>query len=217
MSRDFKRYFVRVAEANRQKAMSDRHRNESFGYGPASAEAVLAAAAQLIARAPAVVPDAAKPRAGALVNLKRLTRPRPRRSTGTLAEIRTAPGQAEAVPMAAGSVPRLLVGERQHRLYVLDPQKIEYIESHGNYVKFHSGDTDYISRDSVKRLAGMLADRGFVRIERSLLLNVHAVVYAQRVGRGTYSFTLVSGSCLHSGATYRHEILRVLPLAQGSA
>ncbi len=194
--------------------MSDRRRNGSLEYASASTDADLAAAARLIARAPTAVPDITALRTGAVVSLNPLTRPHPRRSTGTRAEIRIAPGQPEAVPVAAAPLPRLLVGERQHRLYVLDPEKIEYIESHGNYVRFHIGDTDYISRDSVKRLAGTLADRGFVRIERSLLLNLRAILYAQRVGRGTYSFTLVSGSCLHSGATYRHEILRVLPLAQ---
>jgi hypothetical protein len=194
--------------------MSDRRRNGSLDYSRESAQTVLAEAAQLIARAPAAVPETSALRTGAVVSINQLTRPRPCRSTGTHAGIRVPPGEPEAVPVAGGSVPRLLVGERQHRLYVLDPEKIEYIESHGNYVKFHIGDTDYISRNSVKRLAGMLCDRGFVRIERSLLLNVRAILYAQRVGRGTYSFTLVSGPCLHSGATYRREILRVLPLAQ---
>lgn len=112
------------------------------------------------------------------------------------------------------ALPRMLVGERQHRLYVLDADKIDYVESHGNYVKFHVGRCDYIARDSVKRLAAALAARGFVRIERSLLVNLRAIEYAQRLGRGTYAFTLVSGACLHSGSTYRREILRALPLAQ---
>jgi DNA-binding LytR/AlgR family response regulator len=108
----------------------------------------------------------------------------------------------------------LLVGEREHRLYIFEPDKIDYIESHGNYVKFHVSSADYISRDSIKRLSHVLADSGFIRIERSLLLNVHAISYAERTGRGCYSFTLTSGSCLRSGATYRNTILQVLPLTQ---
>ena len=66
----------------------------------------------------------------------------------------------------------------------------------------------------MKRLADELAALGFIRIERSLLLNVRSILYAQRVGRGTYAFTLSSGSCLYSGATFRHEILRALPLGR---
>ena len=108
----------------------------------------------------------------------------------------------------------LLIGERERRLYILEPDKIDYIESHGNYVKFHCGSADYISRDSIKRLSDVLAARSFIRIERSLLVNLHAIAYAERTGRGRYAFTLISGSCLRSSASYRNAILRVLPLTQ---
>jgi DNA-binding LytR/AlgR family response regulator len=112
------------------------------------------------------------------------------------------------------TVLRRLVGEREHRLYVIEPDKVDYIESHGNYVKLHMGNAEYITRDSVKRLSTVLAGSGFVRIERSLLINIRAILYVQRVGRGRYAFTLTSGARLHSGAKYRDEILQALPLAQ---
>jgi len=114
---------------------------------------------------------------------------------------------------ALGVKPKLLVGERQHRLYPLDPTKIDYIEADGNYVTIRTGNVEYISRDSIKRLATELAEFGFVRIERSLLLNIRAVLYAEMAGQGAFAFTLTSGACLHSSATYRDVILRVLPLA----
>ncbi|MFZ1904143.1 MAG: LytTR family DNA-binding domain-containing protein [Steroidobacteraceae bacterium] len=121
----------------------------------------------------------------------------------------------EPPPVAPGAL-AVLVGEREHRFYVLKPEQIELIESHGNYVKFHSGGTEYISRDSVKRLAAALCASGFVRIERSLLINVRAIRYAQRAGRGTYTFTLHSGTVVRSGARYRDQILQQLPLADRS-
>jgi two-component system LytT family response regulator len=119
-------------------------------------------------------------------------------------------------PGAQQAAPSLLVGEREHRLYILKPEKIDYVEAHGNYVKFHVARAEYISRDSVKRLSVVLADTGFIRIERSLLINVSAICYAQRAGRGTFAFTLLSGACLRSGSSYREGILRVLPLTQMS-
>lgn len=109
-----------------------------------------------------------------------------------------------------------LVGERQHRLYPLDPLKVDYIESDANYVTIRSGSCEYISRDSIKRLSVVLADLHFVRIERSLLLNIRAVAYVENAGHGCYAFTLGCGVCLHSTATYREAILRVLPLSQRS-
>jgi DNA-binding LytR/AlgR family response regulator len=133
-------------------------------------------------------------------------------SLGDLSARRHAPPMPAALHLPLG----LLVGEREHRLYVLEPGRIDYVEAHGNYVKFHSGGAQYISRDSVKRLAAQLADAGFVRIERSLLVNLRAIQYAQRAGRGSYLFTLLSGAVVRSGARYRDQILRLLPLAHHS-
>jgi two-component system, LytTR family, response regulator len=107
--------------------------------------------------------------------------------------------------------PKLLVGERQHRLYPLDVEKIDYVEADGNYVTIRVGDTEYISRDSIKRLAADLADFGFVRIDRSILLNIRAVQFAEPTGHGTLAFTLSSGACLHSSKTYRETIVQMLP------
>jgi two-component system, LytTR family, response regulator len=105
---------------------------------------------------------------------------------------------------------KILVGERERRLYPLNADAIDYIESDGNYVTIRTASSQYISRDSIKRLSAELAVHGFIRIERSLLLNIRAVSYVEPVGRGTFAFTLASGSCLHSGASYRESILRVL-------
>jgi hypothetical protein len=107
--------------------------------------------------------------------------------------------------------PKLLVGERQQRLYPLDVEQVEYIEADGNYVTIRVGAGEYVSRDSIKRLTAELADFGFVRIDRSTLLNIRAVQFAEPIGHGRLAFTLASGICLHSSRTYRDTIVRVLP------
>jgi two-component system, LytTR family, response regulator len=108
--------------------------------------------------------------------------------------------------------PRFLVGERLRRLYPLDPRSIDYIEADGNYVTLRVGREEYLSRDSIKRLALLLAEFGFIRIERSLLVNATAVAYAEVARHGTFVFTLSSGVCLHSSAAFRDSILRIIPL-----
>lgn len=108
--------------------------------------------------------------------------------------------------------PFLLIGEREHRLYPLDPSQIDFIRSAGNYVTYHVGTLEYIARESIKRLGIALAPSGFVRIERSLLLNIRAIDYAEPGGRGSFAFTLLSGARLHSGHVYRNSILAALPL-----
>jgi two-component system, LytTR family, response regulator len=109
-------------------------------------------------------------------------------------------------------LPRFLVGERQRRLYPLDPKSIDYIEADGNYVTLRAGKVEYLSRDSIKRLSMQLAEFGFIRIERSLLVNAAAVSYAEVAGHGTFALTLSSGVCLYSSAAFRDSILRIIPL-----
>ncbi|MGC1524314.1 MAG: LytTR family DNA-binding domain-containing protein [Steroidobacteraceae bacterium] len=113
---------------------------------------------------------------------------------------------------AVRASPRFLVGERQRRLYPLDPKSIDYIEADGNYVTLRAGKLEYLRRDSIKRLSMQLAELGFIRIERSLLVNAAAVSYAEVSGHGTFALTLSSGVCLHSSPAYRDSILRVIPL-----
>jgi two-component system, LytTR family, response regulator len=120
--------------------------------------------------------------------------------------------ESSRVGRAMPAPPRFLVGERQRRLYPLDPKSIDYIEADGNYVTLRAGKVEYLSRDSIKRLSLQLAELGFVRIARSLLVNAAAVSYAELAGHGTFALTLTSGVCLHSSAAYRDSILRIIPL-----
>src|ERR1700676_3213691 len=117
----------------------------------------------------------------------------PHSRSDTLHEPQTA---QESSGMGASAF-KLLVGEREHRLYPMNPETIDYIESDGNYVTIRSGSAKYISRDSIKR---------------SLLVNIRAVAYVEAVGRGMFAFTLTSGAVLHSSTSYRDSILRILPM-----
>jgi DNA-binding LytR/AlgR family response regulator len=104
-------------------------------------------------------------------------------------------------------LPHQLTGERAQRLYFIEPEAIDYIESEANYVALHVGDEHYLARNTVKHLAGVLAPLGFVRIERSLLVNLRKVAFAERLDRGAFAFTLRTGRRLVSSGTYRQGIL----------
>ncbi|HEX5462708.1 MAG TPA: LytTR family DNA-binding domain-containing protein [Steroidobacteraceae bacterium] len=153
-----------------------------------------------------------KPVTGAAISAS-ILRARARRvphPTGAAHRRGASPDAEGAASDAEG--PRFLVGEREHRLYPLDTFEIDYVKSAGNYVTYHRAGVEYIARESIKRLEIVLARAGFVRIERSLLLNIRAIAYAQPIGRGSFVFTLTTGASLHSGHAYRDMILAALPL-----
>jgi two-component system LytT family response regulator len=102
---------------------------------------------------------------------------------------------------------RQITGEKAQRLYFIDVESIDYVESEANYVALHVGDERYLARNTMKHLAGALAPLGFVRIERSLLINLRRVAFAERVDRGAFAFTLRNGRRLLSSTTYRKGIL----------
>lgn len=98
-----------------------------------------------------------------------------------------------------------LVGERTGRLYFFSPLDIDYIEADSNYVRLHVGSERYINRDSLTRLSSLLANVGFVRISRAVLLNLQRVSFAQREGRGVLAFVLESGNRVVSSSGFRLE------------
>jgi two-component system LytT family response regulator len=134
------------------------------------------------------------------------------RDTAYCVAARRLPSPAKRDALRDANWPSLLIGEREHRLYPLDPFQIDFVRSAGNYVTYHVGRFEYIARDSIKRLGSALAPAGFVQIERSLLLNIRAIAYAEPGGRGSFAFTLFSGVRLRSGHVYRNAILAALPL-----
>lgn len=146
-----------------------------------------------------------------------IDRARQRRSQGVGADLR---GEIEAEVRAhlgdlrdLGGL-RQLVGEKARRLYFIEADKVDYVESDGNYVTIHVGDERYISRNSVKHLARRFAPHGFLRIERSLLVNLRRVAFAERLGHGLFAFTLPNGRRLVSGTTYRRAILNEIRFGQ---
>jgi two-component system LytT family response regulator len=109
---------------------------------------------------------------------------------------------------------RQITGEKGQRLYFIDVETIDYVESEANYVALHVDAERYLARNTMKHLAGVLGAEGFVRIERSLLINLRRVAFAERVDRGAFVFTLRNGRRLVSSSTYRKGILEEIRRGQ---
>lgn len=109
---------------------------------------------------------------------------------------------------------RHITGEQAQRLYFIDVETIDYVESEANYVALHVDEERYLARNTMKHLAGVLGPLGFVRIERSLLINLRRVAFAERLDRGAFVFTLRNGRRLVSSSTYRKGILEEIRRGQ---
>lgn len=103
-----------------------------------------------------------------------------------------------------------LIGERAHRFHFLPTPSIDYLQVDGNYVTIHVGDDRYLARATLKHLSDVLAPFDFMRIDRSVLINLQQVEYIERLDGGRFAFQLRRGHYLVSNRERRGAISRLL-------
>ncbi len=97
------------------------------------------------------------------------------------------------------------------RLKFLNLEDITYMESEGDYLHIYtaSGQRAMI-RERVRHMAQRLEGWTFVRINRSVILNLDYVKEMKPRQRGDYEFLLRTGERFASGITYRSAVRRLL-------
>jgi two-component system, LytTR family, response regulator len=96
----------------------------------------------------------------------------------------------------ASGGPRILV-KSPDRILFLKPDDIDHIEAAGNYLVLHSGKERHIARDTMTAMENRLAAAGFMRISRSVIVNLSRIRELQPLGAGEYSVILKTGARLN--------------------
>jgi len=73
---------------------------------------------------------------------------------------------------------------------------IEYIESAGNYVVLHAGKENHVVRETLTALEEKLDPKQFVRLSRSVLVNVEQIKEIQPLFKGEHAVLLHNGKQL---------------------
>lgn len=106
---------------------------------------------------------------------------------------------------------RFAVRNRSHITF-LDAVEVDWVEAEGNYVRFHVQGSTHLVRTSLAALDTELDPRDFVRIHRSLIVNVHRIREVESVFQGEYLVVLRDGTRLTSGKVFRERLERALGL-----
>ncbi len=96
------------------------------------------------------------------------------------------------------------------RLVELDD--VDYMEARANYVRLHAGERSYLVRDTLSGLEARLDPTRFLRIHRSLIVNLARVQEVESLFAGEYVLFLRGGARLTSGRTYRGSLQAALGL-----
>ncbi len=84
---------------------------------------------------------------------------------------------------------KVLIKSRD-RLTFLETDKIEWISSEGNYVCFHVQKSSYTLRETISNLEKQLNPDQFLRINRSIIININHVKELQQMFHGDYKVIL---------------------------
>ncbi len=88
----------------------------------------------------------------------------------------------------------------------MSPDDVDWCEAARNYVKLHVAEEAYLYRSTLRDLGASLDDR-FVRIHRSLIVNVDRVQEVRAKTEGEWTVILHDGKELPLSRTYRHRLL----------
>jgi two-component system LytT family response regulator len=105
----------------------------------------------------------------------------------------------------SGSRGRMVI-RCEGKIVFLRSSEVEWIEAAANYVRIHAGTRVYSVRDKIGDFQRTLAPESFVRIHRSIVVNLDAVSEIQSDGGGEYVAVLRSGKELPLGRTYRNTL-----------
>jgi two-component system LytT family response regulator len=89
---------------------------------------------------------------------------------------------------------------------------VDYMEADDNYVRLHVGERSYLIRETMGALEARLDPARFLRVHRSLIVNVERIQEVESVFAGEYVLFLRNGARLTSARTYRARLQSVLGL-----
>ena len=97
---------------------------------------------------------------------------------------------------------RLLVKKQDSHL-VIKTQDIEWIEAADKYVRLHTNDAIFTSRQTMKELESKLDGNEFMRIHRSVIVNLSEIKEIQPHFHGEFRIIISNGTALPLGRSYR--------------
>ena len=101
------------------------------------------------------------------------------------------------------------------RMMLLKVDEIDFIEADGNYAKLHVGRKTHLLREKMNDLEGRLDPAKFVRIHRSIIVNLERIKEMHPHFNGDYVVVLEDGRQLRLSRTRREQLEARLKISHG--
>jgi two-component system LytT family response regulator len=115
----------------------------------------------------------------------------------------------ETIAAPPSYVKRLAVRTAGKTIFV-DIEDVAWIEAAENYVQLHAGRAAHLVHVGLTALEKSLDPERFLRVHRSLVVNIGHITELQPASHGEYIITLAGGTQLQSGRAYSDKIKALL-------
>ena len=96
------------------------------------------------------------------------------------------------------------------RVVFVHPRQIDWVEADRDHVIVHAGDVRHRVRDTISAMERRLPADQLIRVSRSAIVNVSAIIEMQPWFRGDFVIILRDGSRVQTGKKYRERITRLM-------
>jgi two-component system, LytTR family, response regulator len=92
------------------------------------------------------------------------------------------------------------------RVVFLDFQEVDWVEAAANYVRIHAGTNTYLLRQTISAFSQQLPPDKFMRIHRSIIVNLSKIKELQPCNNGEYIVVLRNGRELSLSRSFRGQM-----------
>jgi two-component system LytT family response regulator len=96
------------------------------------------------------------------------------------------------------------------RTILLPTDEIDWIETYGNYLKVHAGRESHLIRGTMQSLEAKLDPERFVRVHRSVIVNIEKIKEIYPRSNGDQDLVLQNGQQLMMSRNYRDKFFAIL-------
>jgi two-component system LytT family response regulator len=117
---------------------------------------------------------------------------------------------------APGERPQRIVVKDGPRVHVIPIDKLDYAEAQDDYVALHSGGKSYLKQQPIASLESLLDPARFVRIHRSVIVNLERVARVEPYGKESRIAILADGARLPVSRSGYARLLEAMGDSQGN-
>lgn len=118
---------------------------------------------------------------------------------------------------APSSYLRRFAVEEDGRLFFLKTEDVDWIQAAGNYIRLHTGAHSHQLRHTMDSVEALLDPHQFLRVHRSVIVNLEHVLEFQLPAQGNTFVVLHNGKRLPLSRSYRGHLRRMLQQEHASS